>query len=328
MFWKRFIYSGMERDPPGGSLYKSLPKADPNRTARFMQLSLAGLLYSALTGLTLAGFYMLNKRASRAGRPLLVILWIFAFHLPVLALWTASATPLRVTPFYFVPGTAVLILTIAGYILTIRAITLSPFSLTVPVLGLCPVFTSLIGIPLLGEWPTSPQWIGIVLAVLGVMWLHAPPARPWDIFSFWKGFVKERGAPLVALAALIWAFGSPLDKLALREADPQFHALYVFGGFALALFVWLAWRGELPARPVRRRWMPLLFVTGALGGISYALQLLALQHTPAGPFEAIKRVTSQVMALALGALFFREKITAPKIIGIAILCVGVPLIVM
>ncbi len=316
-----------EDDPANRCSYKELPRHRvllPN----LMHIPSLGILYSALTGLTLAAFYMLNKKAARAGRPQLVILWIFAFHLPILTLWVAISAPVHVMPAYFLPGTIVLLLTMLGYILTIRAIALSPFSLMVPVLGLCPVFTALIGIPLLGEWPSFTQWTGIVLAVLGVLWLYAPPSKPFDIFSFWKNFAKKRGAPLALMAALVWAFGAPFDKLALREADPSFHALYVFGGFSLILFLWLALRGELQLRPLPRRRLPFLFITGAVGGASYALQLLSLQITPAGPFETIKRVMSQIAALIVGYVFFREKITKPKLIGIAILCIGVPLIVL
>jgi drug/metabolite transporter (DMT)-like permease len=293
-----------------------------------MELSLTGTLFSMLTGLVLACFYMLNKKMAFAGKPLLVIFWVFACHLPIFIVWVVLQPPQHVSVSYFLPGLAVLALTITGNLLTIRALSLSPFSLMVPVLGLSPVFASFISIPLLEEWPSSLQWCGIVLAVIGVFWLYAPVERPWDIFSFWPRFVQERGAMSMTLAAMMWAVSSPMDKLALRQADPQFHALFVFTGFVIALFIWLALHGEMPDRPIAREHWPLLIFTGAVGGFAYIMQLLALQHTPAGPFEAIKRVISQIAALALGYFLFREKITKPKLIGIVILSVGVPLIVL
>lgn len=292
-----------------------------------MELSLTGTFFSMLTGLILACFYMLNKKMAFAGKPLLVIFWIFACHLPIFIIWVVFQPPTHLVTLYFLPGMAVLLLTITGNLFTIRALSLSPFSLMIPVLGLSPVFASLIGIPLLHEWPTLSQWIGIILSVIGVFWLYAPVERPWAVFAFWPAFVQERGALSMTLAALLWAMSSPMDRLALRYADPQFHALFVFTGFAIALFIWLALHGEMPDRPIERKHWPLLLLTGAAGGLSYSMQLLALQHVPAGPFEAIKRVISQIAALGLGYFLFREHITKPKLIGIAILCVGVPLIV-
>ena len=80
--------------------------------------------------------------------------------------------------------------------------------------------------------------------------------------------------------------------------------------------------------PIPRAHWLLIIITGAVGGFSYVMQLSALQHAAAGPFEAMKRVTSQLLALTFGRIHFDEKITIPKIIGIVILSCGVPLIVL
>ena len=292
-----------------------------------MELSFLGTFYSVLTGLTFATFYILNKKSSFAGKPLVVILAIFSCHLPILLIWILLSPPSHITWFYFIPGFAAIALTMGGNILTIRALSLSPFSLMVPILGLCPVFSTLISIPLLGEWPSNLQWLGILLSVLGIFWLYVPAAKPWNIFSFWPSFIKERGALSMTIAALLWAVGSPIDQLALRHADPQFHALFVYTGFVTLLFIWVLSHKKLYQEPLDLRLWPLLALSGAVGGLSFIFQLLALQHTPAGPFEAIKRVISQVLAVLFGYLFFHEKITKPKLIGILILSVGVPLIV-
>ena len=208
-----------------------------------------GLVFSFATGLALACYYTLNKLVTRAGSPLQIIFWIFVAHLPPLLLWAYLALPLQVVWFYFLPGIGVLALTVTGNLLAIRALSLSPFSLMIPVMCLSPVFTSLIGIPLLQEWPTAIQWIGIVLSVMGVLWLYAPEQRPWDIFSFWSGFVRERGAPCMALSALSWSLSAPMDRLALRYADAPFHALFVFSGLVVFLLIWLSLRGEWRTAP-------------------------------------------------------------------------------
>jgi drug/metabolite transporter (DMT)-like permease len=293
-----------------------------------MEQSFVGIWFSIATGVALAFYYTLNKKVTRAGSPMQIIFWIFAAHLPPLLAWAWLKEPLYITWGYFLPGMGVLALTVAGNLLTIRALSLSPFSLMIPVMCLSPVFTTLIGIPLLHEWPSSTQWIGIVLAVLGVLWLYAPPERPWDIFSFWPNFFREKGAVSMSLCALSWSISAPMDKLALRHADPAFHALFVFSGLVIFLFIYLSWRDEWKKAPIQRSFWPYLAAVGAAGATADILQLFALMHTPVGTFEAIKRVISQLLALGIGYFLFKEEMTLPKIIGIVIISIGVPMIVL
>jgi len=293
-----------------------------------MHSSLLGVLFSLATGFAIACYYTLNKKVTHAGNPLQIIFWIFAAHLPPLLIWGVLSSPLHADWFYLLPGLGVLALTVSGNLFAIRALSLSPFSLMIPVMSLSPVFTSMIGIPLLQEWPAPTQWLGIALAVLGVLWLYAPPERPWDVFSFFPGFIRERGASCMAMSALSWSLSAPMDKLALRHADPAFHALFVFTGLVIFLFIWLTLRGEWAAAPILPEFRKAVLATGAAGAAADMLQLFALQNIAAGPFEAIKRVTSQVIALTFAYFLFRERMTTPRIIGICIICVGVPLIVL
>lgn len=294
-----------------------------------MSFTLPGLTFSLLTGLALAVYYTLNKKIAPAGRPLPIIFWIYAAHLPPLLLWLLSTRGLHVTGGYFLPGLSVMGLSILGNLAAIRGLTLSPLTLVIPVMCLSPVFTSLAGIPLLGEWPTGQQWAGIGLAVSGILCLYAPADRPWHILSFWPRFFQEKGALYMTLSALCWSLCAPMDKLAMRAADPPFHAAFVFTGITLFLLIWLTVRGEWRRGiGIRSGFYMLLLAAGCAGAAADILQLLSLQQAEAGPFEAIKRVSSQVAVLFLGALLFREELTKPKLIGVGILSVGLPLIVL
>ena len=292
-----------------------------------METSLPGVLFSLATGVAIACFYTFNKKMAHAGNPLHIIFWIFAAHLPPLMIWAGLSGSLHVEPAYILPGFGVLALTVSGNFFAVRALSLSPFSLMFPVMCLSPVFTSLLGIPLLHEWPSPLQWTGIALAVSGVLSLYAPADKPWDIFSFWPHFFRERGAVSMVLSALSWSLSAPMDKLSLRHADPAFHALFVFTGLVGFLFAWLWSRGEWHKTPIAKPYHGVLLATGLAGAAADMLQLFALQHIGAGPFEAIKRVSSQVLALLFGYFLFNEQLTTPKMIGIAVICVGVPLIV-
>lgn len=293
-------------------------------------MSFLGFLLSSLTGLSLACFYMLNKRLSTYGDTYARLLCIFSLHMPVFFLYLGISGRLDVSGTYFIFGSIVTALSLAGNLLTIRALALSPFSLVIPVLGLSPVFASLISIPLLNEWPSLRQWAGIGVTVVGIFLLYMPPDRPFAFLSFWSRFIKERGAVPITLAALMWALCAPMDKLSLRHANVEFHATYVFGMLNVALSV-IVWRNKSPfsfhsEHPKGNLW-PILVLAGIIGAASYICQLNALQHAPAGAFEAIKRVMNQLLALGFGYFLFREEITRPKMIGIGVLTIGIPLIV-
>ena len=293
-----------------------------------MQQSSFGILFSLLDGLALACFYTFNKKISRAGSPLQIIFWICATHLPPLLVWAALSLPLHVNADYFLPGMGVVVLTVFGNLLSIRALSLSPFGLMMPVMCLSPVFTSLIGIVLLHEWPMAHQWVGIVLAVLGVLWLYVPPEKPFSVFSFWPQFFRERGAVSMVASALCWSLSAPMDKLALRHADPAFHATFVFSGLVIFLFIWLSLRKEWSTSPIAKNYWGLLFLTGAAGAAADVLQLFAVINAPVGTVEAIKRVASQVIGVGVSVFLFHEGMNLPKTIGMIIICIGVPMIVL
>ena len=119
-----------------------------------------------------------------------------------------------------------------------------------------------------------------------------------------------------------------MDKLALRYASPSFHACFVFTGLTVFLYLWLTARNEWRTAPIPRQYWGKLLAIGAAGASADILQLFALLFTQAGTVEAIKRLTSQLVGLALGYFIFREDMTKPKLIGLCLICAGVPMIVL
>ena len=63
-------------------------------------------------------------------------------------------------------------------------------------------------------------------------------------------------------------------------------------------------------------------------GIAYGSQLVAYQLTLVGVVESLKRVIGLLSALLLGAILLHEPLTKPKLVGIALMIIGVPLIIL
>jgi len=159
-------------------------------------------------------------------------------------------------------------------------------------LSLTPVFTALLGIPLLGELPGGREWLGIAMVVCGALALQLGEraggrGRPWTLGA---------GAWWMILVAFLWATALPLDKLATEASNAAFHGLVMHLGVGLCVAA-VAVRGFRNAPGLgrgdrkgvgARTWVFLLSAV-VIGAAAQALQLLSLQHAWVGFVETVKR---------------------------------------
>lgn len=225
---------------------------------------------------------------------------------------------------YWVPGLTSLSFNILANWLFMRAVTIAPLSLTVPYLALTPMFTALLAIPMLGEWPSLPQSAGIVLTVAGALTLNPDAAN--GLKAMLTSFTRERGSAYMATVALLWSLASPLDKLAMQHASVTFHSFVLCVGLPLVFLLILAGQRKLAAlaQPFRRPGVLALAVGFGVGAL--VMQLTAMQAVYVGLVEAIKRVIGLAMAALVGRLFFQEPLTRQKLVALGLMAVGVSLI--
>ena len=188
---------------------------------------------------------------------------------------------------YLAPGAACLGLNVVANVLFVRAVKVSPLSMTVPYLSLSPVFATVAAGPMLGEYPSTQQWLGVVAVVLGALLLSAGGFGA--LSQALHRFRSERGAVLMTIVAALWALTVALDKQAMQHAAPAAHGLVQTGGVCLVTLGWLAGSGRLAElRPIRGELGGLALAT-ALGAFGMGLQLLAVTVLYAGVVETIKR---------------------------------------
>jgi drug/metabolite transporter (DMT)-like permease len=216
------------------------------------------------------------------------------------------------------PAVSSVLLNIAANLMFFVALRASALSVTIPLLSLTPVFTALLGIPMLGEVPTPLQGLGIFLVVAGAFALNLPEERP-----YWRW---ERGAALMTAVAFLWSLTVPLDKMAMARASAPFHATVLCGGVAagvLAMLVWQRRLGELADLRHVRGVFALALVTSIL---ALGLQLLAIQQVWVGLMETLKRGIGNVSAVILGRAVFGEPVTLRKLLAVGLMAAGVGLI--
>jgi drug/metabolite transporter (DMT)-like permease len=258
----------------------------------------------------------------------LTLFYAFALEAPVIAVWLWFSGDVRLEPAYLLPGLAAVVVGLGANFLFIIAVRRSPLSLMVPMLGLIPVLTALISGALLGEWPRLHQAAGIVLVGIGLFTLYIPPGAGFSFGTVWRNLRNQPGAAPMSGVIVLWSIAPPVDKLCLAHASVGVHALVQLFVLWLTIGLWLVARGGLQSlTPPRHALKPIVGVA-ITAGLGYALQLTAYRMTLVAFVEVFKRSLGLVGALVLGRVFFGEPITRPKLLGILIMALGLPLVLL
>lgn len=291
------------------------PWYDPHA---FMAVPLSALLLVVGSSLAWSAHDVTRKFLVGRVRPVPLAFLLTVAAAPLFAIWTAIDGMPGIQPGYALPAVSSVLLNIAANLMFFVALRTSALSVTIPLLSLTPVFTALLGIPMLGEVPTPLQGLGIALVVAGAFALNLPQERP-----YWRW---ERGAALMTTVALLWSLTVPLDKMAMARASAPFHATVLCGGVAagvLAVLVWQRRLGELADLRHVRGVFALALVTSIL---ALGLQLLAMQQVWVGLVETLKRGLGNVSAVGFGRAIFGEPVTLRKLLAVGLMAVGVGLI--
>ncbi len=268
---------------------------------------------------------LLRKLLAEQVRPLPLLLAMSAGMAPFFLAWWAWQGDGGPSAAYWLPGLGSAALNLLANLAFLEAVRIAPLSLTIPVLSLTPVFTTLLAMPMLGEVPSVRQGVGVVLVVIGVLWLNARGAGS-ALGNLWRSLLHERGTQLMAATALLWSLAMPLDKMALAVSGAAFHGLALNGGVALGALAVLAARGRAgELRGLAMRWK---LLTGLIlvGAIALVLILLAIPLTWIGFIETMKRGLGSFMAVVWGRAFFGEVVTLRKLVAVAGIAAGVALI--
>ncbi len=262
----------------------------------------------------------------------LTLFYAFALEAPVIAIWLWVSGDVRLEAAYALPGLAAAIVGMGANFLFIVAVRRSPLSLMVPMLGLIPVLTALISGALLGEWPQPHQAAGIILVAAGLFTLYIPPDRTaglgFSVGAVWRNLRNQPGAAPMAGVIVLWSIAPPVDKLCLAHASVGVHGLMQLFILWGTIGVWLVARGGFGAlKPPHHAMKPLIGVA-LTAGLGYAMQLTAYRLTLVAIVEVFKRSLGLVGALVLGRVFFGEPITRPKLLGILIMALGLPLVLL
>lgn len=210
-----------------------------------------------------------------------------------------------------------------GFVIYMKAIKISPLSLTVPYLAFTPAFMIVTGFLFLNEMPNLWGISGIMIVVAGSYILNITPGK-WNLFAPFQAIFREKGSWMMLLVSFIYSFASVIGKKGILHSSPLFFTFSFFGVFNLLSVAFLCACGKIRLSSFREN--PLRgFVTGGLIFLQGIFQGLAMPLTKAAYMISVKRL-SIVFGVIFGSLIFKEENLAFRLGGAMMMLAGTLLI--
>lgn len=237
--------------------------------------------------------------------PFLVVLFFF-IEIPALdrTFWLALLT--------------VIPLDVTAILLYVKAISLSPLSLTIPFIALTPVFVIITAFVMLGELPDVSGLTGIFMIVAGAYLLNVRAANH-GLLGPIRAITREKGSVLMIIVALIYSITSTLGKVAVLHSSPVFFATFYPFVLTLVFTIILGFKGKLSGVISR----PRMFL-----GIGFFITLMMLSHyvaismTEVAYMISVKRC-SLLFSVGYGWLLFGERKVTERLAGSLLMIGGI-----
>ena len=212
---------------------------------------------------------------------------------------------------------------LATTIMYLRALKLSPLSLTVPYLAFTPSLLLLTAWLVLGESPTVIGALGVALVTLGAYLL--PGMKSWRAPI--AALAREPGSRLMLLVAAMWALTSAIDKWGVRHASPALYGGLVYAGSSAATMGFTVLRHQDELTRARQRALVPVLLAGLVAALALFLQYASYASLPVSYTVAIKRA-GMLGSVLIGWRFFGEKDLGSRLGAASIMVAGVLAIVL
>lgn len=212
-----------------------------------------------------------------------------------------------------------------SFIIYMRAIQISPLSLTLPYLAFTPVFMIVTGAMVLDELPSLWGVGGILTTCVGSYVLNLEPERRGLLDPF-RAVFRETGSWLMLLVAFVFSLAAVVGKKGILHSSPLFFTVTFFTLLNVTFLVLLRAAGRIRLRRYLEE--PL---KGGVAGILLFLHAFfhgyAIALTKAAYMISIKRF-SILFGVLYGGWLFREKNIGIRLFGAALMLSGAVIIVL
>lgn len=235
------------------------------------------------------------------------ILMTAIITLPFLPLlWSRFVFNWTVIIFFFIISGMVVI----TRLLYMHSLKIEDVSKTTPLLTITPLFTLIIGMIWLKEFPSYIAIVGIILLVMGTYFLNYKQNNHGILEPF-KLILRNRGSLYMFLVALFYGVGSVMDKFIINNSNVITHAL-IYNYFVIPIFIAYLFIKDRPNEFVsktkdtlKKHWKGILITTLILYVVILS-QMWAISLTYTAYIISIKRI-SAIFTVIIAYFLFKEK---------------------
>ncbi len=276
------------------------------------------IIYALITAFSIATADAISKKALIRSNEY-VIAWVrqgYALPFLTVVFFFIEIPPLDRT--FWLTLLIVIPLDVTAIILYVKAISLSPLSLTIPFIALSPVFVIITGYIILGELPDLSGLFGILLIVTGAYLLNVRATRH-GVLGPVKAIRREKGSVLMIIVALIYSATSTLGKVAVLHSSPLFFGAFYPFILTIIFTVIAGFKGQLSGVISRPR---IFLLIGFFTAMMMLSHFVAISLTDVAYMISVKRC-SLLFSVAYGWILFGEKNIAERSIGALLMIAGV-----
>jgi drug/metabolite transporter (DMT)-like permease len=284
------------------------------------------VLLSLISAFTLATSDALTKKALTDSNEYLVAWFRLLFSLPLLLFLYIFVPIPKLDIEFYKAFVLALPLEIIAMVLYIKALRISPLSLTLPFLALTPVFLILISYLIIGEKVSFQGSMGIIFLAAGSYTLNIHEMQR-GIFEPFKAVVKEKGSVLMVGVALIYSVTSSLGKMAIVHSSPLFFGVTYFIAVTVIFAPIALWMGKTEFKSfIAGGQFKGLFFPGIFYSVMIASHMIAISLTKVAYMISLKR-TGLLIGIMYGYFFFKEKNIGERLSGAVLMLIGFLMVV-
>ncbi len=283
-----------------------------------------GIIFSFISAILWAVFDTVRKKAVQNNSPLKIIFIVIMSQLVFFSLLLVFSDFNIQFNKYTSLAIVLIFLNVLSLFLFLLILKSGEVSIYIPMLSFTPFFSALYSKIILNEELIFIQYFGLVLIILGSLFLHSTQFKSNNLIIITYSFFKNKKSLMILIVSLIWSLTPVLDKECLKYTDIYLHGFIQAIGMMIVLPL-LLFNKKISVGVLKEKTQHnfLLYLVIILGFLTTYTQLIALQDVYVAELESLKRGIGIILSVAFGYFFFHEKINLKKILSVFVIVIGV-----